>query len=186
MIESIPGSTTSPTAADSAQQHNTQKTLRHTPFGDVMVDELETPDVFGMLAQNGTNLASPTSSAATATAPRAAAAAETGERTAQSLFGDRPWIESPSGNGPIGPWYYNPAYFATRQTAEIVAAMTGGEVVEQNALTPFGPLQQQVPNEMIELPNGRIVNAGIIANFFDHGFPQSFVDRLLQLEIQGP
>ena len=59
------------------------------------------------------------------------------------------------------------------------------QVVEQKAIAPDGPIQQQVPNEMIKLSNGRVVNAGLIAAFYDHGYPQSYIDLLIQNEIQG-
>jgi hypothetical protein len=38
---------------------------------------------------------------------------------------------------------------------------------------------------MIKLSNGQVVNAGLIAAFYDHGYPQSYIDLLIQNEIQG-
>ena len=106
--------------------------------------------------------------------------------TAQSVFGSQPWLAAPTGSNPDGAQFgYNPIYFATLQTAERIAAMVGGQVVEQKAIAPDGPIQQQTSNEMIRLSNGRVLNAGLIAAFYDHGYPQSYIDLLIQNEIQG-
>jgi hypothetical protein len=96
------------------------------------------------------------------------------------------WLDSPTGAGPADShWNYNPTYFANRATAEKIAAMIGGTVVEANALAPNGPMRQQVPNQMIQLPDGRQVNAGLIADFYNHGYPQYYVDQMVQNEIRG-
>jgi hypothetical protein len=108
--------------------------------------------------------------------------------TAQSLFGDNPWMSNPGGMAPNGVTYgYNPYYFATAATAAKVAQMVGGTVVQSNAITPNGPFQQNQPNYMVQLPNGRQIYAGIFASFFDHGYTQDFVNRLINSEINdGP
>ena len=62
--------------------------------------------------------------------------------------------------------------------------MVGGKVVEQNALAD-NVFHQSVPNQMIELPNGARVNAGLIADFYNHGYPQYYVDMMVQAEIRG-
>ena len=106
--------------------------------------------------------------------------------SAQDLFGAHPWLENPTGFGPNGiTWSYNPAYFATRQTAETVANMVGGTVVEQKQICPTGPLQQSQPNEMVQLANGKMINAGLFADMFTHGYPQYYVDKMVQQEIDG-
>ncbi|HZT30583.1 MAG TPA: hypothetical protein VFA33_11900 [Bryobacteraceae bacterium] len=106
--------------------------------------------------------------------------------TVEGLFGPNPWQTNPTGYGPNGQtWSYNPLYFATRQTAETVAQMVGGTVVEQNQFCPSGPLVQAQPNEMVQLPNGRVFNAGEFVGLFSHGYPQSYVDRLIQQELTG-
>src|ERR1039458_157168 len=81
--------------------------------------------------------------------------------TAQSLFGASPWIANPGGTGPGVSYSYNPIYFATPQTAARVAQMLGGTVVATDALTPNGPFVQNQPNQMVQLPNGRLGNAGL-------------------------
>src|SRR5215475_12341304 len=71
--------------------------------------------------------------------------------TLQSVFGVNPYISNPGGTAPNGVTYsYNPTYFATRATADKLAQMYGGTVVEMNAITPSGPFQQNQMNEMIQ------------------------------------
>ncbi len=118
----------------------------------------------------------------------AAAAANTAAAapTAESVFGESPWVAAPGGSGPMGPFGFNPIYFATETTAQKVAAMLGGQVVASNAiLNTGGPLSQQQPNLMVQLASGRMVNAGLVAAFFTHGYPQSYIDRLIAAEVSG-
>jgi hypothetical protein len=105
--------------------------------------------------------------------------------TAQSLFGDNPWITAAGGTGPAGSYGYNPYYFATPATAAKVAEMLGGKVVEMDAITPFGPFQQNQPNQMIQMPDGRQINAGLVAGFYDHGYTQQTVDKMIAAEVSG-
>ena len=93
-------------------------------------------------------------------------------------------MTNPGGKAPNGLTYnYNPVYFATPETAAKVAQMVGGKVVETNAITPLGPFQQNQPNEMVQLANGRMINAGIIASLYDHGYSQQYVDKLVSNEV---
>jgi len=79
-----------------------------------------------------------------------------------------------------GSYTYNSMYFATKETAEKVAEMLGGKVVAQNAMVgDTGPFFQQQPNYMVQLPNGHLVNAGLTASYFTHGWSQSFIDTML-------
>ena len=104
--------------------------------------------------------------------------------TAQSVFGPNPWIANPGGVAPNGVSYnYNPYYFATPATAAKVAQMVGGTVVETNAITPYGPFKQNQPNEMVQLANGRLLNAGIIASFYDRGYSQQYINMLISNEV---
>jgi len=200
MIDKTSDTLSSTPAAAAASRPANQRVVQHTPFGDVLVDEITTANIFGLVTtgqSTGQSSAAPQTTQPTstpssvATPPLTQSAVgpltiqEASAMTADALFGDHPWIDNPTGTGGVTPWSYNPVYFATRQTAEKIATLIGGKVVEQNAMTPYGGLRQQVPNEMIELPNGKVLNAGLIANFFAHGYSQSFVNRLLQLETQG-
>lgn len=104
--------------------------------------------------------------------------------TLQSVFGSNPFISQPGGVAPNGVTYsYNPTYFATRATADKLAQMYGGKVVEMNAITPFGPFQQNHMNEMIQFPNGNVVNAGILASYFDRGWSQEQINTAIAGEI---
>ena len=105
--------------------------------------------------------------------------------TAQSLFGASPWSADAGGTGPAGSYGYNPYYFATPATAAKVAEMLGGKVVEMDAITPLGPFQQNQPNQMIQMPDGRLINAGLVAGFYDHGYTQQTVDKMIAAEVSG-
>ena len=81
---------------------------------------------------------------------------------------------------------YNPIYFASADTAAKVAQMVGGTVVEVNEFTgTTGPYVQQQPNRMVQMPNGHLINPGLVASFYTHGFPQSMVDAMIANEVAG-
>ena len=105
--------------------------------------------------------------------------------TAQSVFGSNPWIVNPGGVAPNGVAYgYNPEYFATRATADKLAQIYGGTVEEANAITPYGPFKQNETNEMIRFPNGNVVNAGILASYYNRGLTQEQIDSSIAAEIR--
>lgn len=105
--------------------------------------------------------------------------------TAQSMFGASPWVSDAGGNGPTGAFNLNPMYFATQQTAQQVAAMVGGTVVSVDtfAQTPGNHFTQNEPNEMVQLPDGAMINAGLVAGFFTHGYQASMVQQMIQNEV---
>jgi hypothetical protein len=105
--------------------------------------------------------------------------------TAQAMFGANPWINNAGGSGPYGSYSYNKYYFATPETASKVAQLLGGKVVETQALTPYGPFVQNQANQMVQMPDGRLINAGIIASYYDRGWSQQSVDALVKGEISG-
>lgn len=107
--------------------------------------------------------------------------------TAESVFGASPWMTNPTGVGPNGQTYgYNPLYFATPQTAAQVAQMVGGTVVQSNQFTGNGgAFTQQQPNLMVQLPDGNLINPGLVASFYAHGYPQSYVDQLVANEVKN-
>jgi hypothetical protein len=125
----------------------------------------------------------PPSPAAVTTTP--AATVSPMAPTAQSLFGANPWITNAGGSGPNGSYAYNPLCFATPATAARVAQMLGGRVVEMDAITSFGPFKQNQPNRMVQMPDGRLINAGIVAGFYDHGYTQQMVDKMIAAEVSG-
>ncbi|MGD0775754.1 MAG: hypothetical protein ABSC05_23310 [Candidatus Solibacter sp.] len=105
--------------------------------------------------------------------------------TAQSLFGANPWITDAGGAGPNGSYSYNQYYFATPETAATVAQMLGGKVVTADAITPDGPFTQNEANQMVQMPDGRLINAGLVAGFYDHGYTQQTVDKMIAAEVSG-
>lgn len=106
--------------------------------------------------------------------------------TAQSVFGADVWMTDPIGLNPDGSTFeYNPFYFATETTAQTVAQMVGGTVVTKNVFTqPAGdPFVQQQPNYMVQMPNGAIINPGLVASFYTFGFPQSQINTMIAQEV---
>jgi hypothetical protein len=175
MINHVSSSASAAEAAtNSSQTATSAKTRVDTPFGEMLVNEQSKPDLQGLFTTTAT--AAPAVQQDSATAGTAAAATP----TLDSVFGSQPFLADPGGTGPRGTsWNYNPIYFATQATAEKVASMIGGTVVEENAIVTGGPFKQTAPNEMIQLADGTTVNAGLIANFFNHGYPQSYINSLL-------
>jgi len=107
--------------------------------------------------------------------------------TPESTFGASPWMANPRGQNPDGTLFgYNPWYFATPQAAAQVAQMLGGTVVASNEFTATGsPFVQQQPNLMVQMPDGRRINAGLVASFYAHGYPQSYINTLIAAQING-
>jgi hypothetical protein len=121
--------------------------------------------------------------ASTPTAAPAQPAKQTNP-TVQSVFGSNVYIADPGGVAPNGVAYtYNPQYFATRSTADKLAQMYGGTVVEQNALAPYCGYQQTHMNEMIRFSNGNVINAGLLASYYNQGWSQAQVDKAILAEI---
>jgi hypothetical protein len=63
--------------------------------------------------------------------------------------------------------------------------MLGGKVVETNAITPYGPFKQDQPNQMVQMPNGKLINPGLIAGLYNHGYTQQTVDSMIASEVSG-
>ncbi|HVP13749.1 MAG TPA: hypothetical protein VMV94_21415, partial [Phycisphaerae bacterium] len=108
--------------------------------------------------------------------------------TAQSAFGDSPWLSNPTGSGDHGyTWQFNPIYFATDQTAQTIANLVGGTVVTKNAMIgdADGPLHQDEMNNMVQLASGALINPGLVADFYNHGYSQARIDQMIQEEVKG-
>jgi len=106
--------------------------------------------------------------------------------TAQSVFGPNVWMTDPIGLNPDGSTFeYNPFYFATESTAQAVAQMVGGTVITENVFTqPAGdPFVQQQPNYMVQMPNGAVINPGLVASFYTFGFSQSQINTMIAQEV---
>lgn len=109
--------------------------------------------------------------------------------TVEEIFGESPFVADPRGvyndfdTGQMRTYGFRSMYFATDAAANKIAAQLGGTVVKRNAILGAGFYTQAQPNNMILLPNGREVNAGFIAHTYTHGYPQSYVDRLIAQQI---
>ena len=202
MIQPVTDTKLATATAETPKGPSSTTTVCKTPFGEVLVDEMTTPslaDLFGphatasAVASNApettttSSVAGTTESASLKTpAPSVPLTNAAGGPTAESLFGSEVFVTSPSGHGPNNTfWGYNPAYFASRQTADVLAKMLGGKVVERNAICPYGPMVQDQVNRMIVLPDGRELNAGLVADIFNHGRSRTQVDQMLKEEVAG-
>jgi len=112
-------------------------------------------------------------------------AAKAAPPTAESVFGPNVWMTDPIGLTPDGSSFgYNPFYFATQSTAQTVAQMVGGTVVAKNMFTqPGNAFVQQQPNYMVQMPNGALINPGLVASFYTLGFPQSQINTMIGQEV---
>jgi len=133
---------------------------------------------------SGTSSSSSSNTSTAATAASTAASA-TSTPTAESVFGANPWLTDPTGTGPTGTYGYNPYYFATAQTAADVASLVGGTVVQVDEFAPpmSGPFAQNQPNEMVQLSNGTLLNPGLVASFYTHGYSQSTINDMISSEV---
>ena len=86
-------------------------------------------------------------------------------------------------------WGLNHTYFATRETAQWIANQYGtGQVVE----VPFGgnggPYSASATEYHIKLADGRLVNAGILAGYYERNpetlFP-GLADKLIRAQLAG-
>ncbi|MGO9009684.1 MAG: hypothetical protein ACLQPN_06235 [Bryobacteraceae bacterium] len=143
--------------------------------------------LFGGSSYNPADPMATAEAAAEAAAASAASAAKAATPpTAQSAFGPNVWMSDPIGLNPDGTTFeYNPIYFATESTAQTVAQMVGGTVVTENVFTQpaSDPFVQQQPNYMVQMPNGALINPGLVASFYTFGFSQSQIDTMIAQEV---
>jgi hypothetical protein len=132
-------------------------------------------------------------SAQPASVPVAPAAQQAGASTATAAespypdLGPHPFMSNPTGTGPTGSFGFNPEYFPTEQTATKIADMLGGKVVPQTAIlnATGSPFKQNQVNYMVELPNGRTINPGVIAQAISVGQPRTMIDAIIASEVTG-
>ena len=90
-------------------------------------------------------------------------------------------------NGNVVTWNLNPTYFATKETAQWIANKYGtGQVIE----TPFagsgGPFSASENEYQIKLADGRLVNAGILAGYYQRNPEDRFpglADKLIRSQL---
>jgi len=123
--------------------------------------------------------------AASRVTPPASAGTSEAPPTAESVFGQDVWMSDPIGITPDNTVFeYNPIYFATESTAQTVAQMVGGTVVTENVFTqPGNSFVQQQPNYMVKMPNGALINPGLVASFYTCGFSQSQINTMIAQEV---
>lgn len=203
--------TSASTSSSAAQDPDVTTVL--TPFGQLFVENLNSgdPTVVGFDYGHGyqsssgdsTSSSVSTSSASSTMSSKDVSSSSTSSTTddsiltgvdsndptdvptTESVFGDTPWETDATGTGPTGTFSWNPQYFATVATAEKVAAMVGGTVVGVNTMaeTPANPVTQNEDNEMVQLSDGGLINAGQVATFFTHGYQLSMVKQMVQDEV---
>lgn len=164
-----------------------------TPAASTASTEASFTAVFASIAAAAAAAGTTVASTASGTAPAPAAAAALAAPVvaavgpAGPLFGANPWLTDPTGSGPGPVTNYNPIYFATEQTAQTVAQMAGGTVVPMDEFTsaPGSPFQQNEPNLMVQLPNGGLINPGLVADIYTHGWNQAFVNQQVANEFAG-
>jgi len=63
----------------------------------------------------------------------------------------------------------------------------GGTVVSTEVFTPSpgSPFQQNEPNLMVQLPNGGLINPGLVADIYTHGWNAAFVNQQVANEVAG-
>ena len=98
------------------------------------------------------------------------------------VFGGLPWVTpAPKVTGPGGySATLNNQYYATLAAAEVVMAMIGGVsiiTVDTYATNKF--YKATTSQLFVTLPNGKMVNAGQVANLFAHGYPLGQLAQML-------
>ena len=65
--------------------------------------------------------------------------------------------------------------------------MLGGKVVPQMSILngPGSPFRQNQANYMVELPNGRTINPGVIAQAITVGQPRTMIDAIIASMVTG-
>lgn len=104
--------------------------------------------------------------------PKPTAALDVSSATQEARAGKTPFVPKFQENVRVvsafgGSWRLNPAYFATRATAEWIARKYGtGEVVEVPYEGQGGPFWATAQEFHIKLPGGRMINAGLLADYY--------------------
>jgi hypothetical protein len=98
-----------------------------------------------------------------------------------------PAFRTATGSDGTVSWKLNSNYFATKETAQWIANKYGtGEVIE----TPFGGVggifSASALEYHIKLPDGRDVNAGILAGYYERNPPDKFpglAEKLIKIQL---
>jgi len=101
------------------------------------------------------------------------------------VFGSPVW-QNVSVSGPAGTFPLNSKYYATQSTADLVKTMVGGTAVVPR--DPFAIAKDDVnsasaPMLMVQMADGSLINAGLVADFFSHGYSLSMVKTMIDNEV---
>lgn len=110
--------------------------------------------------------------------------------TARQLFGGAPFVpafRTATVTDGVSTWALNHDYFASKDTAQWIANKYGtGQVIE----TPFGgsggPFAASAQEFHIKLADGRMVNAGILASYYQRNPETQFpgvADKLIRGQL---
>jgi hypothetical protein len=110
--------------------------------------------------------------------------------TVAGVFGAAsPWLANPTGTGPVvgGIITFNPQYFATPQTAALVAGWFNGTVTTDTSFC--GPASNLFKPDQypaaVQVPGGGLINPGLVAAFFSHSLPIQQIQAMLQNEADA-
>lgn len=97
--------------------------------------------------------------------------------TPTSPYGANPYYQNVTGASQYDgtPTSYNSNQFATPEVAEQIARAMGGQVVAGNQDSLAG--QPNVPQYYIQMPSGEKLNAGLVADMYNHGYSQSYINQ---------
>ena len=109
---------------------------------------------------------------------------------ARQLFGGAPFVPAfrpATVTDGSSVWALNHDYFATKDTAQWIANKYGtGEVVETQFEGSGGPFAASAQEFQIKLADGRMVNAGILAGYYERNPETQFpglADKLIRNQL---
>lgn len=145
----------------------------------------ETPDFRDLFRNYQPASKAPAAPAPTAT-PLTAPAPAVAPGPSKLEIGDDAFVAQPTGKMPDGRSYgFNPVYFASDETAQKIADLVGGIVVKRADLVDTGGFAQDQLNNMIQMPNGKLINAGLLASVFTHGYSEYYCEQFIARETSA-
>jgi hypothetical protein len=98
-----------------------------------------------------------------------------------------PTFQYPVGTDGTQQWNLNHDYFATKETAQWIANKYGnGQVIEVPFEGSGGPFRASATEYQIKLSDGRMVNAGILAGYYERNPESQFpglADKLIRSQL---
>ena len=106
--------------------------------------------------------------------------------TAQAVFSQKnPWMPSPTVTLNGVTEGENPQFYATQQTAQVIAGWLGGTILDMTSvdLTGGGPVILNQDQYFVLFPNGAKVNAGCVAALFNGQATAAQISGAIQQEL---